>query len=177
MASDDIRSAARALLQDFNTLIARAEHLKVQRDAKADKLKERYRPELDLMTSDRDLAFRYLRDQVASLRLLALQVLSEHWTPDSFYYDECERLAGGDPELLIRARSLKKLGAYYAGTGNPRLLTLAARFAWESRANESYAYGAYRVFCRTAGVEMKPPTDWREIKLFYVNWQAMEPFY
>jgi hypothetical protein len=177
MASDDFREAIHTLLQDLGALQDRVRSVNERLDVKRQGLRETYRRDLDLMTSDKVLAHRYLGDRDPSLRLLALEVLADHWTPDEAYFEHCERLAAEDPVGTVRSRALRRLGEQYAGTSNSRLMTLAARLARDERNTESFAYGAYKVFCLIAGIKMGRPKQLSDIKLLYVDWGVLKPYY
>src|SRR6476620_3928886 len=140
MTSDDFRSARESLRQELGELQERLRFLRERLDVKREGMRETYRRELDVMTSDKSRAYRYLRGSDRSLRLLALETLADYWTPDPTYYEECERLAAEDPEDVVRAHALKRLGDHFAGTANHRLMTLAARAARDERSNESAAF-------------------------------------
>ncbi len=109
MTSDDYESVKCSLLQELGTLQERLCSLRERLDVKSQSIRENYRRELDLMTSDKALAYGYLRDKDPSLRLLALEALASHWTPDEAYYEQCELLAVEDAEVVVRARALKIL--------------------------------------------------------------------
>jgi hypothetical protein len=176
MTNDDFASASQSISQELRALQQRARSLSERLEARREGIREKYREQLDLMTGDQAVARRYLHDEDASHRLLALEVLGDHWTPDSEYYEQCERLVAEDPKLVVRAKALKRLGAHYAGTSNERLWRLAASAASENWEDETFAYGAYKVFCLIAGITPGPPSDVRDMKLFYINWDLMRPF-
>ena len=111
MTNDDFESARQSILQELRALQQGARSLSERLEAKRESVREKYREQLDLMTGDQAVARRYLHDDDASHRLLALEVLGDHRTPDSEYYEQCERLVAEDPKLVVRAKALKRLGA------------------------------------------------------------------
>ncbi len=177
MASGDSRMARDEMLREFEDLKLRFQSFSERLDAKGAKIRGRYRSDLDLMMNDRSVANRYLQSADASLRLLALETLADHWVPDAAYYDLCERLATDDPELIVRASALRRLGLHYANTSNSRILTLGAREATRNREHEWFARAAYRVFRIVSGIAY----DHRKIlsgpKPGEVDWNAMEPYW
>jgi hypothetical protein len=177
MTSDEFQSAKRTLFQELGALQERLRSLSERLDVKRQQIRENYRRELELITSDKAVAYGYLQESDPSLRLLALEALACHWTPDEVYYKQCERLAAEDPEGVVRASVLRRLAERYAGTSNRRLMTLAARAARDNRDTESFAFGAYRAFCLIAGIKMRRPERLSDVTLFYVDWDVMKPFY
>jgi hypothetical protein len=159
MANDDFESARRSISQELRALQQRARSLRERLEARRVVVREKYREQLDLMTSDQAIARRYLHDDDVSHRMLALEVLGDHWLPDSEYYEECERLIAEDPKPTVRSAALRRLGAHYAGTSNERLLRLVACAASENWEDEGFAYRAYQVFCLIAGITPGPPRD------------------
>jgi hypothetical protein len=57
-----------------------------------------------------------------------------------------------------------------------KVVRLVARAASENWEDEGFAYRAYQVFCLIAGITPEPPSDMRDMKLFYINWDLMRPF-
>jgi hypothetical protein len=176
MPRDDHASTNRSIMKELTALKELAKSLVAKIDSKLGEVRERYRGDLDLMLSERVIAERYLHNADASLRLLVLEILADHWGPDEAYYTECERLAAADPALSVRAYALKRLGFHYKGTTNERLLTLAARTARENANEEWFAYLAFRIFCLVAGLESVGTNGLSGLRLFNIDWGVMEPF-
>jgi hypothetical protein len=86
MTNDDFESASRSISRELCALQQRARSLRERLEARRVVVREKYREQLDLMTGDQAVARRYMRDDDVSHRLLALEVLGDHWLPDSEYY-------------------------------------------------------------------------------------------
>jgi hypothetical protein len=168
-------SQRQSLWKDLHDFKERFESLKKRLDAKANEKRESYREQLDRMVADESIAYRYLNGDDPNLRLLALELLGDRCAADQAYLDDCERLAAEDPEMIIRVKALRRLGAHYTGTSNRRILTLAARLARENMEDAWFAFAAYKVFCLVAAIKCEPETP-NEIMQWRVDWAIMNPF-